>query len=167
MHYSVGVEYALHCLIYLGTPTIKPVLTVKELAKFQGISETYLSKIFTKLSKSKIVTATPGVTGGYQLGRDSSDITFWDVVQSVEGEKKIFRCKNLIASCTLNHNKKVKHEKENCELKVDCIINDVMLEAEEQMEMYLKEKTLKWLVDKLGKKLTKDYQQMTTDWFND
>lgn len=161
MHYSVGVEYALHCLIYLGTPTIKPVLTVKELAKFQGISETYLSKIFTKLSKSKIVTATPGVTGGYQLGRNSEHITFWDVVQSVEGEKKIFRCKNLIASCTLNS------KKGNCESKVDCIINDVMLEAEEQMEIYLKEKTLKWLVDKLGKKLTKDYQKLTADWFND
>ena len=52
MHYSVGVEYALHCLIYLATPSVKPVLTVKELAEFQGISETYLSKIFTKLSKS-------------------------------------------------------------------------------------------------------------------
>ena len=163
MHYSVGVEYALHCLIYLAMPSIKPVLTVKELAKFQGISETYLSKIFTKLSKSNIVKATPGVTGGYQLGRDSLDITFWDVVQAVEGEKQIFRCKNIIGTCAL-HDKK--GEKEECPGKVDCLINDVMLDAEKQMELYLKEKNLRWLTERLGKKLTKEYQDLTVDWFN-
>ena len=160
MQYSVGVEYALHCLIYLGTPGIKPVLTVKELAKFQGISETYLSKIFTKLSKKGIVSATPGVTGGYQLGMDPLDISFWDVIQAVEGEKKIFRCKNLIASSILNH------DKEKCAGKVDCLINDIMLEAEEQMEFFLKRKNLKFLVEKLEKKLTKEYRELTTDWFN-
>ena len=48
MQYSVGVEYALHCLVYLGSPNIKSVLTVKELAAFQNLSETYLSKILTK-----------------------------------------------------------------------------------------------------------------------
>jgi Rrf2 family protein len=163
MHYSVGVEYALHCLIYLGTPSIKPVLTVKELARFQGISETYLSKIFTKLSKSGIVKATPGVAGGYQLGKNPLDITFWDVVQAVEGEKKIFRCKNIIGTCAL-HDKK--SEKEECPGKVDCLINDVMLDAEKQMELYLKEKNIDWLVKKLGKKLTKEYQELTTEWFN-
>lgn len=163
MHYSVGVEYALHCLIYLAEPSIKPVLTVKELAKFQGISETYLSKIFTKLSKNSIVKATPGVAGGYQLGKSSSDITFWDVVQAVEGQKQIFRCKNIIGTCAL-HDKKEK--KDECPGKVDCLINDVMLDAEKQMELYLRDKNLEWLIEKLGKKLTKEYQDLTVDWFN-
>ena len=163
MHYSVGVEYALHCLIYLATPSVKPVLTVKELAEFQGISETYLSKIFTKLSKNGIVKATPGVTGGYQLKQDPSVVTFWDVVQAVEGEKQIFRCKNILGTCAL-HDKKTEAEK--CPGKVDCLINDVMLDAEKQMELYLKEKNLKWLTEKLEKKLTKEYQDLTADWFN-
>ena len=162
MNYSVGVEYALHCLIYLATPDIKPVLTVKELAKFQGISETYLSKIFAKLSKNGIVNASPGVAGGYQLGRESSEITFWDVIQAVEGKKNIFQCKNVLGTCAL----KSKEEKEACPSKVDCIINDVMLDAEKQMEDYLAKKTLKWLRDKLDLKLSGEYRILMADWFN-
>ena len=107
--------------------------------------------------------ATPGVAGGYQLGKSSSDITFWDVVQAVEGQKQIFRCKNIIGTCAL-HDKKEK--KDECPGKVDCLINDVMLDAEKQMELYLRDKNLEWLIEKLGKKLTKEYQDLTVDWFN-
>ena len=51
MSISVGVEYALHCLIYLAIPTTSRSIGIKEMAAFQGISETYLSKIFMKLRK--------------------------------------------------------------------------------------------------------------------
>lgn len=34
---------------------------MRDLAKFQGISETYLSKVFAKLSKSVIIKSIPGV----------------------------------------------------------------------------------------------------------
>ena len=52
MKFSVGVEYALHCLLYMVE--MEETVGIKELAKFQGISETYLSKVYGKLSKNKI-----------------------------------------------------------------------------------------------------------------
>lgn len=171
MQYSVGVEYALHCLVYLGSPNIKSVLTVKELAAFQNLSETYLSKILTKLSKSGLVRATPGVSGGYQLNKPSEDISFWDAVEAVEGKKPIFQCKKIIDSYVINEphdNKEQKEHEKSCESSSFsfCQINKTMLEAEKQMENYLREKSIKWLCDTLEKKLTKQYQQMTADWFN-
>ena len=63
MSISVGVEYALHCLIYLAIPTTSRSIGIKEMAAFQGISETYLSKIFMKLRKKGLVSAVPGVKG--------------------------------------------------------------------------------------------------------
>ena len=78
MQFSIGVEYAMHCLLYMvDIPSGKSV-GVKELAKYQGVSETYLSKIFTKLRKSGITKSTPGVKGGYELARPADNICFWD-----------------------------------------------------------------------------------------
>lgn len=85
MSISVGVEYALHCLIYLAIPTTSRSIGIKEMAAFQGVSETYLSKIFMKLRKKGLVSAVPGVKGGYRLSREADEITFWDVVEAIEG----------------------------------------------------------------------------------
>ena len=53
MQFSVGVEYALHSLFYLlGLPQGK-VIGIKELSALHGISETYLSKVFTRLRKGQ------------------------------------------------------------------------------------------------------------------
>ena len=61
MQYSVGVEYALHCLVYLINTSSKESVGIKDLAEFQGLSETFLSKVFGKLSKVGIVNSVPGV----------------------------------------------------------------------------------------------------------
>lgn len=168
MQYSVGVEYALHCLVYLASPKIKSVLTVKELAAFQNLSETYLSKFLTKLSKNGLVRSTPGVSGGYQLGKPAEDISFWDVVEAVEGRKPIFQCKKIIDSYVVNDQIEQKKTEESCSSSSFsfCQINKTMLEAEKQMENYLREKSIKWLCDTLDKKLSKQYQKVTADWFN-
>ena len=72
MQLSIGVEYALHSLFYLlGLPQGK-VIGIKELSALHGISETYLSKVFTRLRKGGIVRSVPGVKGGYELARPAS-----------------------------------------------------------------------------------------------
>src|SRR3954447_21179587 len=95
MQYSVGVEYALHCLVYLIDVPSNDSIGIKDLAEFQGLPETFLSKVFSKLSKAGIVSSVPGVKGGYRLSRSPEDISFWDVVEAVEGRKPIFQCKNI------------------------------------------------------------------------
>jgi Predicted transcriptional regulator len=52
MKFSVGVEYALHCLLYMVNLEEGKSVGIRDLATFQGISETYLSKVYAKLSKS-------------------------------------------------------------------------------------------------------------------
>src|SRR6478752_1530243 len=95
MQYSIGVEYGLHCLVYLIDIPPDSTIGIKELSAFQGISETYLSKIFSKLTKAGIVSSVPGVKGGYKLAKSPEDISFWDVVEAVEGATPIFQCKNI------------------------------------------------------------------------
>lgn len=51
--------------------------------------------------------------------------------------------------------------------KCPCLIKVVMLEAEDQMRQYLKNKTLVWLHDQITNKIPKDYREATIEWFND
>ena len=75
MQFSVGVEYAFHSLFYMiGIPEGKTV-GIRRIAELHGITETYLSKIFTKLCKAAIVKSIPGVKGGYELARKAENIT--------------------------------------------------------------------------------------------
>ncbi|WP_219834794.1 Rrf2 family transcriptional regulator [Paenibacillus sp. R14(2021)] len=148
MQYSIGVEYALHCLVYL-IPS-EATIGIKELAFFQGIPETYLSKVFTKLSRAGIVTSVPGVKGGFKLARTPDEISFWDVVEAVEGKKPAFQCQNIKDKGYLYRN----NDCSDCSVSTGaCSINLVMLEAEETMQNYLRSKKLSWLDEELDRVL--------------
>lgn len=92
MNYSNGVEHALHSLFYMIELKQTQTIGIKALSNLHGVSESYLSKIFTKLKKGGIVISTPGVNGGYKLSK-TIDITFWDIIEAIEGSSYIFQCK--------------------------------------------------------------------------
>ncbi|PKR85631.1 RrF2 family transcriptional regulator [Heyndrickxia camelliae] len=159
MQYSVGVEYALHCLVYLIDAPSNESIGIKDLAEFQGLSETFLSKVFSKLSKANIVISVPGVKGGYRLSKPPEDISFWDVIEAVEGPKPIFQCKNIKDNGYL-------YREGCCSAPSSCTINLVMLSAEKQMRDYLRKKTLAWLNEELDRDLSKQVREETRKYFS-
>jgi Rrf2 family protein len=161
LQFSIGVEYALHSLLHMvELPSGKPI-GIKELATFQGISETYLSKIFTKLRKAGIVRSISGVNGGYELARSSDEISFWHVVEAVEGTSPIFQC----AEIRQNNIQVDKNDLPDSFKKCPCLIKTIMLEAEGKMRQYLANKTLTWLSAEFKKELSKDMNDAIDDWF--
>jgi Rrf2 family protein len=135
---------------------------IKDLAAYQGVSETYLSKVYTKLKKSGIVKSTPGVNGGYELARKPEKITFLDVVNAIEGTSPLFQCAEI-------RQNEILLDKDNLpetHTKCPCIIKVVMTEAEDQMRQYLHNKTLAWLHEQVKNKLPDEVRQATIDWFN-
>ncbi|WP_219835583.1 Rrf2 family transcriptional regulator [Paenibacillus sp. R14(2021)] len=161
MQYSIGVEYALHCLVYLIDIPPDASIGIKELSSFQGISETYLSKIFRKLTKAGIVNSVPGVNGGYKLARPAADISFWDVVDAVEGAPSLFQCKNIKNNSYLCRDEDFK----TCTMATPCVINLAMLDAEESMRTNLRKKSLRWLKEELSRVLTPQSLQDTREFF--
>ncbi|WML39646.1 Rrf2 family transcriptional regulator [Neobacillus sp. OS1-2] len=159
MQYSVGVEYALHCLVYLIDLPYKESVGIKDLAEFQGLSETFLSKVFGKLSKAGIVSSVPGVKGGYRLSKSPEDISFWDVIEAIEGAKPIFQCKNIKDNGYL-------YRDGCCKAPSFCTINLVMLSAEEKMRDDLRSKTLSWLNEELDRVLPKQIREDTQNYFS-
>lgn len=163
MKFSVGVEYAIHCLLYMVNLEEGKSVGIRDLATFQGISETYLSKVYAKLSKSGIIKSIPGVKGGYALAHSAEEITFWDVVEAVEGKESFFQCAEIRQNNILLD----KDNLPDTYTKCPCLIKVVMLEAEDEMRKYLSNKTLAWLYNEVyNKKLPKDLEKSTFEWFS-
>lgn len=162
MKMSIGVEYAIHCLLYIVKLKDEDYVGIKELAEFQGVSESYLAKVFTKLGKAGITKSIPGVKGGYELAKNPEDISFWDIVEAVEGKDPLFQCAEI-------RQKNILVDKNNLPesyTKCPCFIKVVMQEGENEMKKYLSNKTLKWLYNEVyGKILPQETEIETLKWF--
>jgi len=126
MKYSKATSYALHTMLYLIAFTEDKPVGVQLLAEKQGVSPTYLSKILTKLVKAGLIESATGAGGGYRLKRSAEDISFLDVIHAIEGLTSLFEC--------FDH-----HDSQ-------CLIHQVMLTAEKEMEQHLNNKKLVDLV---------------------
>lgn len=163
MKFSVGVEYALHCLLYMVNIEEGKSVGIRDLATFQGISESYLSKVYARLSKAGIIKSMPGVKGGYALARSPEEITFWDVIEAIEGSESFFRCAEIRQNNILLD----KDNLPDTHTKCPCLIKVVMLEAENEMKKYLSNKTLGWLYDEVyNNLLPSEMGKATVEWFN-
>lgn len=158
MQFSVGVEYAFHSLFYMiGLPEGKTV-GIRRIAELHGITETYLSKIFTKLRKAAIVKSIPGVKGGYELARKAEDITFWDVIEAVEGPSYLFQCAEIRKKNIFVDDPSVFSD------KCPCLIKVVIQEAEDTFRDSLRARSLQWLFDRVRGDFSEEKKRAIADW---
>lgn len=158
MQFSVGVEYAFHSLFYMVDLPGSKTLGIKQIAELNAIPETYLSKVFTKLSKAGIVRSVPGVKGGYQLAKPSGEISFWDVIEAVEGPSFFFQCAEIRKKNIFVDDPSIFTN------KCPCLIKIVIHEAEELLRERLRSKSLKWLYEQVCSDFTADRKNALTAW---
>jgi len=125
--YGASVEYALHCMLWLIEPREKPV-SARDLAAIQGVSPTLLAKIMPRLEKAGLVASSDGIGGGYRLACRAEDISVLDVVDAVEGGRRLFDCKEVRRNCALFGNTPPAWSAAGT-----CGIHAVMLRAERAM----------------------------------
>ncbi|UUZ79337.1 RrF2 family transcriptional regulator [Paenibacillus sp. P26] len=130
MKFSKATNYALHTMLTLIAASPAKPVGVQQLAEVQGVSPTYLSKILTKLVKAGMIESVSGANGGYRLSRKKDDISFLDIIHAIEGTASLFEC-------DFNHG-------------AECLIQAVMVQAEEKMEQHLKQTKLSDLADKVS-----------------
>jgi len=158
MQFSIGVEYAFHSLFYMvGLPKGKTV-GIKQIAELNSISETYLSKAFAKLRKGGIVRSIPGVKGGYELARPAEDISFWDIIEAIEGPSFFFQCAEIRKNNIFVDDPSVFTD------KCPCLIKVVIQEAEELFREKLRTRSLRWLYDQVHGEFPEDKKDAITNW---
>ncbi len=151
MQFSKSTDYALHALVHLGHPGRNNNVGIKEIASTLGVSESYLSKIMSKLRQDGIVRAVPGVNGGYELARPASQITFLDVIHVMEGRQKLFECSNSASQQHQLLGEGAAQQQDPPE-KAECLVEKVMNGAEQYMHQYLMEHTIGSVLDEAMKR---------------
>lgn len=158
MQFSVGVEYAFHSLFYLVDMPEQKTVGIRQIAELHGITESYLSKIFTRLRKAGIVRSISGVRGGYDLARPAEDISFWDIIEAVEGASFFFQCAEIRKKNIFVDDPSLFTG--NC----PCLIKVVLHEAEELLRNSLRGKSLRWLHDQVHRDFPDRKKRAISDW---
>jgi len=85
MMVSTKGRYALRVMVDLSEHNTGAYVPLKEIAERQEISQKYLERIMTALSKAGFVGALHGKGGGYKLNRAPSEYTVGEVLKLTEG----------------------------------------------------------------------------------
>ncbi len=158
MQFSVGVEYAFHSLFYMVDLPDGKTVSIKQIAELNAISETYLSKAFSKLRKAGIVRSIPGVKGGYELARPAEAISFWEIIEAIEGASFFFQCAEIRRKNIFVDDPSVFTD--TC----PCLIKVVIQEAELLFRDRLRSKSLRWLYDQVRSDFSDDKKDAIDNW---
>jgi len=158
---TTSVEYGIHCLLWLVGDNQR-ALSSRELAELQGISPSFLAKIFPKLEKAGIVAASEGVRGGYRLARPADEISFLAIIDAIEGHKPLFDCQEVRGRCAVFDD-----SPPDWAVFGKCAIHAVMLQAEKAMRDALAAQTLGAVAARFGRKAPQGFFGEVNLWLDE
>ncbi len=88
-------RYALHAMVFLARKNAPA--TVAEIAQVQSIPRKFLEAILSELGTRGLVVGKRGPSGGYHLARPAEDISFADILRSIDGPLALAPCASLTA----------------------------------------------------------------------
>jgi Rrf2 family transcriptional regulator, iron-responsive regulator len=83
-------DYAIRILMYCSSG--KALVTIREIAAFYGLPETFLFKIVPNLVAAGFIETVRGRGGGIRLSRPADQIRLGSVVQAVEERFELADC---------------------------------------------------------------------------
>jgi Rrf2 family iron-sulfur cluster assembly transcriptional regulator len=97
-------EYGLRGLVFLSKQPTEKVTLVSEVSREQNIPETFLAKIFQRLSKAGILLSFRGANGGFKLKKPAREITMREIIEALEGPIALNRCLLKKGECRAEKN---------------------------------------------------------------
>jgi Rrf2 family protein len=142
MKLSTKCRYGLRAVLNIARRYGKSSARRKDIAKQEGISSSYLENILLMLRNANMLKTTRGVNGGYMLTRPPSEITVFDVANTLEGPLCVVDCVE---------------KPKGCEKSSECVTRLVWCEVAGAIEKTLTSITLQNLIDKEQKLGLTDY----------
>jgi FeS assembly SUF system regulator len=96
---SKKADYGLIAVRHLALHRERHACSAHEIAAEYGISVTLMAKVLQRLARSALVSAKHGASGGYQLGKEPSQISALDVISAIDGPVVITSCVTHHGTC--------------------------------------------------------------------
>lgn len=100
MHLTLGTDYALRTLIYVGAKG-EALSTIAEIAESFAISKTHLMKVVNKLGQQGYIDTVRGKGGGIRLRRPPAEIRVGTVVRETEEDLAVMGCLSERGFCRI------------------------------------------------------------------
>jgi Rrf2 family protein len=113
MRFTTQAEYGLICTLHLARFGAGGPVAAREMAEKEELPADYTEKILRRLRQAGIVTSVRGVSGGFELARDASEISVKDVIEATEGSTFEINCRQHQVGA------------ERCDTSHDCSIRPV------------------------------------------
>ncbi len=137
MKLSTRGQYGTRALLDLALHHNEEPVLLKDIARRQQISLSYLEHLITPLIAGGILRSTRGPKGGVSLARPPEGIELSEVIQLLEGSLALVECVN---------------NPEICDRFEFCVTRDVWAELGEAMNRILEGTTLQDLVERQKRK---------------
>src|SRR4029079_7199394 len=85
-------RYALRSLLFLAEDQAGAPVQLSRIAETQRVPPKYLELIMLDLKKAGLVKSARGPKGGYRLARPAEEISFGEIVRTMEGPIALVSC---------------------------------------------------------------------------
>ena len=133
MKISTKGRYALRLMIDLAENSSGNPVSLKDVAKRQGISDKYLEQIISVLNKAGYVRSVRGAQGGYLLKSDPETYTVGMILRQTEGSLAPVSC--------------IEDDKIICDRQEQCVTSIVYKKINDAISNVVDNITLQDLVD--------------------
>ncbi len=136
MQLTTKARYAITAMLDLASNNQEQTpITLEVISQRQNISLSYLEQLFSKLRKGELVRSIRGPGGGYLLNLPAGDISLTQIIEAVDENIDLRRCKGL----------------KNCLRGKQCISHQLWCEASNQLRSFLKTKNLAQIINDFDK----------------
>lgn len=99
MRLTRATEYAFRALRFLASRREERWFSIQEIAEAENMPIQFLAKVMQHLTQAGLVHSACGKTGGYRLGRPSTQLKMADVVLAMEGPLAVNTCLMYPTEC--------------------------------------------------------------------
>src|SRR5882724_6182369 len=94
---SQKARYALRSMLHLAVQPKDEPQQIADIAEASNVPRKFLEQILLELKKRGLVHSLRGRSGGYQLGRETKDISFAEIIRSIDGPLALSPCASRTA----------------------------------------------------------------------
>ncbi|MDR3512867.1 MAG: Rrf2 family transcriptional regulator [Caulobacteraceae bacterium] len=92
MQLSTKGRYAVMAMADLAGQSVRPAVSLAEIAERQQLSLAYLEQLFARLRRRGLVVSVRGPGGGYRLAKPAEQTSVAEVVTAVDEPLRATRC---------------------------------------------------------------------------
>jgi len=130
MRLTTRGRYAVTAMLDIALHRDQAPISVKDIARRQGISSSYLEQLFRKLKRADLIESLRGPGGGYWLKGDARAISVSTIIAAVGEGVDATRC----------------HGAADCQEGLTCLTHDLWADLSAEIDSFLQGITLAGLV---------------------